>query len=86
MMMGKLSTAISMLLLFAFAEMPDNTEREAENPIAANNNSKANRPMSTTGFFNKVINNTNPTRESKSDKTKLYISLDTIILSGEAIE
>lgn len=86
MMMGKLSTAISMLLLFAFAEMPDKTEREAENPIAANNNSKANRPMSTTGFFNNVINKMKPTKDSSRDRTKLYISLDTMMLSGEAIE
>jgi hypothetical protein len=68
---GKLSTAIKILLLFAFAAIPDNNERDAEKPIAPSISSKANKPMSATGLCNNVMNNTNPVIESSNDSKKL---------------
>lgn len=71
MIIGKLKTAIKMLLLFAFAAMPDKSESEAEKPIAPSTSSRANNSRSAIGFLSSVMNSMNPVNDKRSERIKL---------------
>lgn len=70
-MIGKLNTAIKILLLLAFEDIPESKEREAENPMAPITSNNKKSPKSTTGFFKSVINNINPNNVSTNASRKL---------------
>ena len=70
-MIGKLSTAIKILLLFAFAAMPDNNVSDEEKPMELKTITRQKRFMSTIGFFNNRIKRANPANDKMSVSKKL---------------
>ena len=68
---GKLSTAIKMLLLLALAAMPESTVSDAEKPNDPKINRMTKSPVSANGFFKRVMNKTKPANESSRESKKL---------------
>ena len=68
---GKLRTAINMLLLFAFAAMPESIVREAANPRDVRRMVIVNRKRSAIGLFKNKIKRTKPVNESSVQRIKL---------------
>ena len=68
---GKLSTAIRILLLFALAAIPESRVSEAEKPIEPSTSKRAKSPVSASGFFNNVTKRRNPTKERRRVSKKL---------------
>ena len=83
---GKLRTAIKILLLLAFAAMPDSMVREDANPIEDRRIVMENKSVSTMGLFKNKIKRTKPVSERRVQRMKLYTILEIIIDSGFAIE
>ena len=68
---GKLSTAINMLLLFAFAAIPESMVNEAAKPQDVNKMVIENKNRSSIGLFKNKINRTKPVNERSSHRMKL---------------
>src|SRR6478609_5853804 len=68
---GKLRIAIKMLLLFAFAAMPESKVREAENPNDVKTMRRVNKPMSWIGFFKNKVKRATPESDISKQRTKL---------------
>ena len=71
MTIGKLSTAMSMLLLFALAAMPDSKVREAAKPNEVMIMTSRKRELSAIGLPRKRMNRINPVNESNEQRKKL---------------
>lgn len=71
MTIGKLSTAIRMLLLFALAAMPDSSVSEAAKPKETATMTRRKSGISIIGFPRRRVNKSNPTRESTEQRMKL---------------
>ena len=68
---GKLRTAINMLLLFALAAIPESIVSEAANPKDVNRIVSENKKRSMTGLFKNKMKRTKPVNESKVQRIKL---------------
>src|SRR6478735_10182412 len=68
---GKLSTAISMLLLLAFAAIPESMVRDAAKPKDVNRIVIENKTRSTTGLLRNKINRMNPVNDRNAQRIKL---------------
>jgi len=68
---GKLSTAIRILLLFAFEAIPDSKVNEAENPKALKVIARQKSPRSAIGFFKSKTKRPKPAKDKISVSKKL---------------
>ena len=71
MIMGKLRTAINMLLLFALAAMLESIVREEANPNDVRRIVIENKKRSTTGLFKNRMKRIKPVNESRVHRMKL---------------
>ena len=69
--MGKLSTAIKMWLLLAFAAMPDRSVKEAAKPIEASPMVRQNKAKSAIGFLRSMVNRRKPVKDKITVSRKL---------------
>ena len=70
-MTGKLSTAMTTLLLLVLEAIADRSVREAENPKAVRRIVRLRRPISATGLFKKMVKKINPMNERREHRKKL---------------
>lgn len=68
---GKLSTAIKILLLLAFAAIPDSKVREAAKPKEVMTMTNRNSAESSMGLPRKRIKRTKPVRDKREQRKKL---------------
>lgn len=68
---GKLRTAISMLLLFALAAMPESIVNEEAKPKEVRKRVMENKKRSTTGLFKNKTKRIKPVNESSEHRMKL---------------
>jgi len=68
---GKLSTAIKMLLLLALAAIPDSKVREAAKPKEVMTMINRNSVVSSMGLPRKRMNRPNPVRDNSEQRKKL---------------
>ena len=71
MTIGKLRTAIKMLLLFALAAIPESMVSEAANPDDVRRMVMENKKRSTTGLFKNKTKRIKPVNESSAQRRKL---------------
>lgn len=71
MTIGKLRTAIKILLLFALAAIPDSMVSEEAKPNEVSRIVIENKKRSTTGLFRKRTKSTKPVNESRVQRMKL---------------
>ena len=71
MTIGKLSTAIKILLLFALAAMPESMVSEAANPKDVNKMVSENRRTSSIGLFKNKVKRIKPVNERSRQSRKL---------------
>lgn len=84
--MGKLSTAMRMLLLLAFAAIPESKVSEAAKPKEVAIMTIKKSETSTIGLPRKRIKSISPVIDRSELRKKLYATLERIIETGLAIE